>query len=562
MMKFMKPIKTLAALLMAVAATTACSSGDTIIDEPINEPIVKPEAPKTYTMTVQATMGGDAATTRALGFEGTELIAMWTAGDVVKVYPVMGTGIGEQISPSPVATLSAQGSGATTTLRGTFDEGFTPMVNAKLRLKFLSEEYTGQKGTLEYIAANCDYATADVTITDVTDGNVTTTPASFANQQAIVKFSLKKSDGTTPITTKNFSVKYDSKTYLVNLDNASSDIYVAIPGRSSKTVKLGAYSSDDDKIFGYGKANVTFENGKYYTISVKMSEWSGDLEMLPIDYTAKSGDVLTGKLNGNLKLSIAQGALVRLNNVNISANNSAGITCLGEAEIDLIGTNNVKTTAKNYPAVQVTDDESCALTINGNDGSLTATGGTYAAGIGSGSGGTCGNITINGGTITATGKGAAGIGSGYNGKCGDITISGGTVTATSDKNAAGIGSGVGGTCLSISISGGTVTATGGSYAAGIGSGEVGKYTSISIGSSITMVKATSGGEDYAPIGKGKSDQGSGSVTIDGTTIDGGTGYSPNNWNPNSLSPANTTENGHLNWTLEGNTWTLTPKPQQ
>ena len=523
MMKFMKPIKTLAALLMAVAATTACSSGDTIIDEPINEPIVKPEAPKTYTMTVQATMEGDAATTRALGFEGTELIAMWTAGDVVKVYHVMGTGLAEQISPSPVATLSAQGSGATTTLRGTFDEGFTPMVNAKLRLKFLSEIYTGQKGTLEYIAANCDYATADVTITGVDGGNVTTTAASFANQQAIVKFSLKKSDGTTPIVTKNFSVKYDSKTYLVNLDNASSDIYVAIPGQSSKTVKLGAYSSDDDKIFGYGKANVTFENGKYYTISVKMSEWSGDLEMLPIDYTAKSGDELTGKLNRNLKLSIANGALVYLNNVTISANNSAGITCLGEAEIFLIGTNNVKTTANNYPAVQVADDVFQTLTINGNDGSLTATGGTYAAGIGSGNNGKCGNITIRGGTITATGNGAAGIGSGFNGKCGDITISGGTVTATCDKNAAGIGSGNGGSCLNISISGGTVTATGGDYAAGIGSGGGNTCGNITITTGVTKVTATKGSNAPYSIGSGNKGK-CGNITIGGTQYYNGTDF--------------------------------------
>ena len=122
MMKFMKPIQTLAALLMAVAATTACSSGDTILDEPINEPIVKPEAPKTYTMTVQATMGGDAASTRALAIDDVTgaLNATWKKGETVAVYSVTGTAPSISVSDSPVGTLTAQGSGATTTLSGSF----------------------------------------------------------------------------------------------------------------------------------------------------------------------------------------------------------------------------------------------------------------------------------------------------------------------------------------------------------------------------------------------------------------------------------------------------------
>ena len=497
--KFKKYIISLGVLLMAMVATTACSSGDTIIDEPINEPIVKPEAPKTYTMTVQATMGGDAATTRALGFDGTNLIATWTKDDVVKVYRVDG---GSETN-APVGTLTAHGSGKTTTLTGTFTD-YTPTVGNILRLKYLTQIYSDQKGTLEYIAANCDYATADVTITDVTDGKVATTDASFKNQQAIVKFSLKKSDGTTPIAAKNFSVKYGSNTYFVNLDNASSDIYVAIPGQSSNTVKLGAYSSAEDKIFGYGKASVIFENGKYYTISVKMSEWSGDLEMLPIDYTAKNNDLLTGKLDGKLKLSIAKYAHVYLYNVTINAKNSAGITCLGNAEIYLLGTNNVKTKAQNYPAVQVADDVHCTLTIYGDGGSLTATGGDSAAGIGSGSEGHCDHIIIRGNcTVTATGgQYAAGIGSGYKGSCKDISIS----------------------------SGCTVTAKGGQYAAGIGSGNGGSCDNITITTGVTKVTATKGDGASYSIGMGISGS-CGNIIIGDTGYDDGITTSPFTYQP-------------------------------
>ena len=227
MMKFMKPIKTLAALLMAVAATTACSSGDTIIDEPI----VNLEAPKTYTMTVQATMGGDAATTRALAIDDVTgaLNATWKKGETVAVYSVTGTAPSISVSDSPVGTLTALGNGATTTLTGSIT-GITPTADAKLRLKFSSaSNYNSQKGTLAYIADYCDYATADVTITDVTDGKVTTTDASFENQQAIVKFSLKNKDTDAAITTQRLLVECGSYTYDVKLTNPSSDIYVAIP---------------------------------------------------------------------------------------------------------------------------------------------------------------------------------------------------------------------------------------------------------------------------------------------------------------------------------------------
>ena len=246
-------------------------------------------------------------------------------------------------------------------------------------------------------------------------------------------------------------------------------------------------------------------------------------------------------------------------------------------------------------------------------GTITATSGSEAAGIGSGYKSSCGNIIIEGGTITATGGyEAAGIGSGYNSSCGYITISGGIITATGGDHAAGIGSGSadGGdsSCGDITISGGTIMATGGDYAAGIGSGNgndvvideslethtyyvsscgniiisggtvtaiavdvapgigsgfVGKYTSISIGSGITSVTATGSTEYYTPIGKGDEFQGTGDegiVTIDGTEIDGSFDYAPYNWDPSSLPTPNTTANGHLTWTLSGNTWTLTPQP--
>ncbi len=107
-----------------------------------------------------------------------------------------------------------------------------------------------------------------------------------------------------------------------------------------------------------------------------------------------------------------------------------------------------------FAGLQVPSDAS--LTIDGT-GSLTATGGMFGAGIGGGSvggdGSDAGIITINSGTITATGGsvlgGAAGIGggggSGNGGNGGLVAINGGTVTATGLNGAPGIGGGKGGT---------------------------------------------------------------------------------------------------------------------
>ena len=157
------------------------------------------------------------------------------------------------------------------------------------------------------------------------------------------------------------------------------------------------------------------------------------------------------------------------------------------------------------------------ITING--GNVTASGGENAAGIGGGQGGSGGNITINGGSVAATGRVlAAGIGggsgAGSDASGGNITINGGNVTATSEAFAAGIGGGQESSGGNITINGGTVTATGGQEAAGIGSGSHGSYDTITInGGSV----AATGGELAAGIGGGSEDSG-GNITISGGSV--------------------------------------------
>ena len=176
-----KNILSMAVLLMASAAVfTACSSDDNITGEQPANPTGK------YTMTVQASKDGD-ATTRALALDGKTLNATWAAGEKVTVYNVTR-------SAALDGYLEAQSTGASTTLKGSLTG--TVEAGDELRLSFLTPVYSAQDGTLAYIASNCDYAKATVTVASVSGGDITTAAAAnFANQQAIVKFRLKDADG-------------------------------------------------------------------------------------------------------------------------------------------------------------------------------------------------------------------------------------------------------------------------------------------------------------------------------------------------------------------------------
>jgi subtilisin family serine protease len=170
---------------------------------------------------------------------------------------------------------------------------------------------------------------------------------------------------------------------------------------------------------------------------------------------------------------------ITLSNVNINMSNNIGLSSLNMTKatvnLTLIGANRL-IAGRNRAGLEAPFGSTLVVT-KASIGSLLATGGAYAAGIGGRGAGwtpgiaTCGNISIAGGTITATGGFAgAGIGNGQGGiNSTIINISGGTIIATGSEDAAGIGGGQADISdITINISGGMVTATGSSYAAGIG----------------------------------------------------------------------------------------------
>ena len=196
----------------------------------------------------------------------------------------------------------------------------------------------------------------------------------------------------------------------------------------------------------------------------------------------------------------------------------------GDVEIELDGKNELK--SGHFRAGLEKNAYAGTLTLkddNQKAGSLTATGGSYSAGIGGGSSGSGENITINSGTVTAAGGwGGAGIGGGDggygNGK--NITIKGGTVTARGGEDGAGIGGGDSGIGENITITDGTVTATGGIYGAGIGGGVNASGSNVTV-SGAAQVTATAGKSDGyygagATIGSGGNE--TGGQPVDGEEI--------------------------------------------
>ena len=253
----------------------------------------------------------------------------------------------------------------------------------------------------------------------------------------------------------------------------------------------GRGGSDNDSVDPEQTESLTDDTGSEDTSTDPNTGGRGNststinLSTLTANYIAQNGYTLTGRLNAKVKISIADGATVTLRDVTINGENSssypwAGLNCEGCATIILEGRNSIKGFDGDYPGIHGTTGHT--LTIKG-DGKLNARSNGWGAGIGGGYGIDCGNIVIDGGTITSTGgQYGAGIGSGYEGNCGNITISGGNITANGGYEAAGIGSGLNGSCENITITDVKLTATKGQYSPNtIGAGLDGSCGTVSVG---------------------------------------------------------------------------------
>ena len=535
----MKDIRMMAALLMAGGMMVACSSD--------GDDLAQTDAPKFYKVTVEGAQKGGDEMRGLLADAGTTISATWDKVND-KVWA-------RNASQNEYASgeLTPSANDATATLSGTLSFTTTPAVDEEIQLYtfdnatvsiYNMDLYDGQKGTLADIGKNYDFCRGDATVTSVDGGNVTISLGTkkFVPKYAILKLTLvDKADGTTLLSPTALKVEISgfgstdlteipAATYVTN---GAGVLYVAVRGAvSSKNVTLTATCADGT--YTCTASSKSFTEGKFYSITAQMEKQPVNLANLTANYEAKNGDVLTGTLANNVKITIAAPVApattttITLKDADINgsgtwtASDYAGLTPQGNATIILEGSNKVTGFSAKYPGIFAAVGST--LTIQGT-GSLTATGGTQGCGIGGCGWGNCGNIVIAGGNITAVGGDyAAGIGSGACAACGTISITGGTVTATGGTGTNGDGTGIGagnggGTvgesqseCGNISITGGTVTATGNKNGAGIGGGWNSKCGTITIGSGVTSVTATKG-DDASSIGAGNNGT-CGTVTIE------------------------------------------------
>jgi hypothetical protein len=317
----------LIAIGFMAAMLTACSgSDDSITEEPKQPTTEATDAPKIYTMTVTATKGDNDAT-RALSLdnENKTLNAAWETTDVVTVMKYATDYLTHQQYWKVVGYLKPtdiQNNGLTCTLTGKLtSETFN--VDNYLMLAYPDEEiieadtpdpegsstssttddksysifYFGQDGKLATIAKQYDYCTTPqqlseaVKITAVEGTSITASHASFTNEQAIVRFILTDKSNN-PINARELTIsaqKNEEEKAIsykqigglnpeqgtgqikVYPDGKSNEVFVALSGVSGCDVTLTA----NDYLHTYEpitRSNVTFTNGQYYSISVKMTK--------------------------------------------------------------------------------------------------------------------------------------------------------------------------------------------------------------------------------------------------------------------------------------------------
>ena len=520
----MKTAKNILWGLMALAILSApagCGKIDNTPDETLPE-TVAPETQETVkSIPFSVTVSNGAPETRAT-VDGDNKTLRFAAGDVLYI----ASDTRDDIKGALTLKAGDEGKDSGATFEGSLTyTGADPADNLALKATLVGSSNAGISITDSKVTG-ITYP-SDAFCTSVNDavekyshltGTSTYAARSFSlsQQTAFLNFAVRLTCGVTVGDDVTATVK-NGATTLSTATVTTADVSGTVTARFVLPVAAGTVLSGATVTINSLPA-VSFGGDAAKTLSAKVynvARGIADLSTVSADFEAQNGDLLTGTLDGatqKYKISIAAGATVTLSNATISGVDTddshelwAGLTCLGDASIILDGTNTVQNFNRFYPGLQP-GPTGTTLTIRGS-GSLTATGREFGAGIGTKSdGGSCGNIRIEGGTVTATNDGrGAGIGSNDGSTCGDITITGGTVTANGGGDGAGIGSGNGsdGTsqCGNISVSGSaSVTATGGDNGAGIGTGNSGKCGSISISGGTVMAQ---GGGNATGIGTGE-----------------------------------------------------------
>lgn len=265
-------------LLLFGAVLSSCGSDDDGMD--IVKPVTPPASGTSWTVDVVA------ETTRGLSVSGNVLTQSWSTTDNIFVYyKDQKVGV---LHPESDATSGV------VKLLGNIDTPATPYnTNEKLYFYYGRDkgfsDYSGQDGTLDKIASDYDFATAEASITDVNanERKLTVALASFQPQQAIVKFTFKQGDANNGMIpdkpVKSVTVSSDALggDITITCSPATNVLYVALPVSSTeeKPYYITTIDDDDNPDFVGKLPSIALQNGKYYTSEVRLYEavqlWEG-----------------------------------------------------------------------------------------------------------------------------------------------------------------------------------------------------------------------------------------------------------------------------------------------
>jgi hypothetical protein len=277
--------------ILSAAALLFAASCDQIAPEVPDGP-EKPSGDNVYALSVKAEKGEVSPSTKALSIENVEgknyLRSNWKTTETVYVH--------KNWDDDAIGTLHPSENGKSVVLSGSVAGGIN--VGDKLTFSYpgtaFSGDYTGQDGTLETISQRYDYSftenTSTITAIDG-EGNITLDGAlTFANKQAVVKFTLVDADRNPIYPTKlTLDASNAGYTHLiqttgssvrdpleVNIDQTTphNEIYVALKMWQDAT-RFDIEAKIGDLVtytFTLSTASLDFRNGYYYEVNVKMND--------------------------------------------------------------------------------------------------------------------------------------------------------------------------------------------------------------------------------------------------------------------------------------------------
>ncbi len=299
--------------------------------------------------------------------------------------------------------------------------------DSTLSLGTLNEDLP-QGGTLSFVSSK-DLCTFDGSFVSVNDQPTFPSSITLTNRLAMCEFKVFRGEVNITSSITKMTLVNGSNTYTIERTASTNPIYIAM-----LPVENGKFDIIVNESYYKQVSGKTLAAGKMYPINLRLPGAAVNLATLGAHYIAQSGDVLTGTPGKDIRIIIADGATVTLQNVSINADDTVypGIRCNGDATLLLVGSNTVNGRHEDYPGIYP-GPTGKTLVIRGN-GSLSASS-AAAPGIGSSNYNAsfkdCGNILIEGGTIVACGGDVApgiGSGKGFNNdsnsssSCGDITI--------------------------------------------------------------------------------------------------------------------------------------------